>query len=115
MFTHGQTWQRLRRKTVVDRYSREETLADWTDPDTEPIDGCGFAPGTSEEFPEVDREQLHTVGTLYVTYQADITAGDRMKAPDGEDWQVIGDRADWRNPLTGWTAGSVVRLKRVRG
>lgn len=112
---NGERWTRLRRKLIVDRYSGEPTFGSWDDPDEHPLFPCAFAPGTSNEFPTVEREQLRDLATLYVPYQADVDDEDRVRGPDGRVWSVEGSRADWRNPHTGTKAGSDVQIKRWKG
>lgn len=37
------------------------------------------------------------------------------EAEPGGEWQVDGDPAHWRSPLTGWAPGTVVNLIHVKG
>lgn len=53
---------------------------------------------------------------LMVPYGADVVAGDVVSLPgDQARYQVHGRPARWRNPFTGWEAGTVARLKAVTG
>lgn len=111
----GETWTRLRRKFVLDPYSGEMVRGSWADPDRLEIEACAFAPALAREFPQVDREQLADIGTLYMPYQSDVTDGDRVEGPDGRVWSADASRSDWRNPYTGRTPGSTIPIKRWRG
>jgi hypothetical protein len=79
------------------------------------ITGAAFAPGTSTE--DNDRKsQVVTTGTLYVPPGAfPVTAQHRIRFPGGAVWTVDGAPGTWSNPLTGWSAGGEIRLRRVTG
>lgn len=98
---------RLRRPMVADPYSGLETPGRWEDASETEIEGCLFAAGTSDDFPNVDVVALSALGSLYTPLRADITTADRVRV-DGAVWDVLGRRSDW-DPY-----GSVVTLKFVR-
>lgn len=79
------------------------------------VDGCGLAPAGSLE----EHFQASTVEwdlDLLAPYAADIKAQDVVTLPgDTARYQVHGKPSKWRNPFTGWEAGTVVRLKAVEG
>ncbi|MFJ9313797.1 hypothetical protein ACIRN4_06350 [Pimelobacter simplex] len=114
MFAFGETVTRLRGTPVTDPYSIEATDLDWTSPDALPIPGCGFAPSGSAEPLEQGRNAVITTPTVYAPAGADVLAHDRLIVR-GRTWQVKGDPADWRHPMTGWTPGLVIQLEEVAG
>lgn len=79
------------------------------------VDGCGVAPAGSFE----EHFQASTVEwdlDLYAPFGADFIAEDAVTLPgDTTRYQVHGRPSPWRNPFTGWEAGTVVRLKAVEG
>lgn len=113
-FRNGVTAIRLRRRMVEDPYSGEETLGDWSDADRLPLAGVAFAPLTPEEEQAVDARVARNSCNLFGAYGLDITPSDRIEDPSGTEWNVDGFRQDWRNPFTGWEAGSQTRLRRVK-
>ncbi len=79
------------------------------------VDGCATAPAGSSE-------QTGTAATvewdldLYAPYDADIAAQDVILLPgDPERYAVHGRPARFRSPFSGWEAGTLARLKGVRG
>lgn len=114
MFAFGETVTRLRGTPVTDPYSAEVTDLDWANPDALPIPGCGFAPSGSTEPLEQGRSAVITTPTVYAPAGADVLAHDRLIVR-GRTWQVKGDPADWRHPMTGWTPGLVIQLEEVAG
>lgn len=113
-FAFGETVVRLRAVVVLDPYSGEPVALDWTDPDQLDINGCAFAPGGSEEPLEQGRNAVVTSPTVYAPTGADVEARDRLVIR-GRTWDVDGDPADWRHPMTGWMPGVVIPLKEVAG
>lgn len=114
MFPFGETVTRLRASSAADRFSGESTAEDWSSPDELAILGCGFDPGDSTEPLEAGRDAVLAKPTVYAPSGADVTALDRLIVR-GRTWQVDGDPADYRNPLTGWEPGLVIKLKAVSG
>lgn len=105
---HRDTIVRLRRTRVYDEYSDSYTLSDWSNPDRLTTT-AQFAPGTSEELPQVSVEGVDGYGTLYVALGTDICADDRIELR-GRLWAVVGHRSDWLGPI-GLIDGSTVRIK----
>lgn len=85
------------------------------------LEGVWWAPRYSNENND-DRSTTIVGLTLYGAYGADVRADDRVvlpnrtELPDAREertYRVVGDRGDWRNPMTGWAAGSEIALERV--
>lgn len=96
----GQTVIRERRRLVLDPYSQENTLADWSDPLQLTLEGVAIAPPSSSvEVADVNRTQVITQMSIYCGPDEDILEGDRIR--DGSVlWDVEGEVANWKNPLT---------------
>jgi hypothetical protein len=78
------------------------------------IEGCGFAPDTSTEN-TAGQAQVGTDSALYVPpTSVPVTAQHRLRFDD-QTWQINGEVAWWRHPMTGWSPGGVIRLRRVTG
>ncbi len=88
--------------------------------------GCVVAPTTSsEDLGGGDR--VTDDYTVYVLAGADVLSEDRIRRPSdptptGDSglgvrapWQVHGTPAPWRSPFSGWTPGTVLRIRRARG
>lgn len=84
-------------------------------------EGWGFAPttGTGGQRSSTEDNYQHNtvirVSTGYGPPDADVADQDVIRRADGTRWQVEGDPGRWRNPLTGWPAGTEVSLRRVTG
>lgn len=110
----GQTVVRERRRLVMDPYSNEATQADWSDPLELVLEGVAIAPSSSIEPLAVDRRQVVTQMSIYCGADEDILEGDRIR--DGSvRWEVEGEVANWKNPLTGWAPGAEFRIRKVVG
>jgi hypothetical protein len=116
MFDHGQIAVRLRAPLVSDPYSATPTRRDWTAAVPAAIPGMAVDPGTSVETSTVNRDQITTSPTLmwWGDNPPDIAASDRVRIA-GVTWEVVGNRSDYRHPMTGWAAGSTWPLRRVEG
>ncbi len=114
LFPYGETVTRLRGTPVEDPYSGEETDLDWSNPAALEIPGCAFDPGSSDEPLAQGRNAVITQPRLFVAAGVDVTARDRLVVR-GRTWQVDGDPADFRHPMTGWHPGVVINLKAVNG
>ena len=116
MFPFGQTVTRLRAPLVSDPYSQQVTRRDWTSAAELAIDNLAVDPGTSSETSTVNRDQITTTPTLLWSGDnpPDIVASDRVRL-GGVTWEVVGNRSDYRHPMTGWAAGSTWPLRRVEG
>lgn len=106
MFPFGVTVEVI--KVTRDRHGDATTTAVGS------IEGCAFAPESSVEDTD-NREQVISAGALYVPpTQVEVSAACRLRF-DGAEWQVDGDPAWWRHPMTGWTPGGVIHVRRVTG
>lgn len=118
-FAHGYTVTRLRRSRIANPYGGEPEPASWTDPDYPPeeveIPGCVIAPASTSEFSEPGRATVTDGQALYGPVDVDIRAGDRVRSPDGTEWDVTGLPRRYTNPFTGWQAGSETPLQAARG
>lgn len=107
----GETIVRLRQATTKDAYGNTVPTGE---PDRAEIYGAGFDPGGSIALREGGRDGTTATPTLYLPPGADITSRDRVEVR-GLTYEVNGEIADWRNPLTGAAPGLVVPLRRVEG
>lgn len=107
-----ETATRLRAEAgEADRYNN--TPLDWTDPDSEAIPGCLFAPGGTSEDHDRGRDAVIVGPMLYAPFGSDIIAQDRIEVRD-KTYEVEGEPEDWVG-MSGWQAGMVVPLRRVDG
>jgi len=83
----------------------------WTETTTE-TRGI-FAPGSSTEQVQ-GRDTITVTGTLYVAPGTDVRATDAVVVY-GQRYEVDGEPTLWQSPLTGWTPGLEVKLRRVLG
>lgn len=96
-------------------------LDSWVDAPGVAIPDCAYAPGfgksgrggTSEPV-EDNRNVVFTTPQLFCPPGTHITTKDRVVVR-GLVFEVLGDPADWRHPMTGWGPGVVVDLERVTG
>lgn len=115
MFPFGETIIRIRAPRTPDAYNPAGPgVPDWSAAVETSLDGFAVDPGGSTEAATVNREQITTSPTLYGPFGADVVASDRVRVR-GVTWEVAGNRADWRNPFTGWEAGSSWPLRAVEG
>ena len=114
VFAYSETITRLRAPLVADAYSAASTRRDWAGASSVALEGFALDPGGSSEASTVNREQITTSPTLIGPYGADVLASDRVTIR-GVTWEVVGNRADYLNPFTGWQAGSTWPLRRVEG
>lgn len=100
------------------------TRDDFGDPGpetTHTIEGWALAPRYSTEPVETGRASVVVGLDAYGPYGADIRAEDVVVPGEGAGrwagarFMVDGDPGDWKNPMTGWEAGTVVALVRVKG
>lgn len=108
---HAVTVQRYEQDRYGDRVKVSEVV----------LAGCAFAPrATSSMRGTVElTDRTNTVtadAELYVPYGADIIPQDVIKLADGTDWEVVGAAERWESPFRGgWTAGTVIPLRRKTG
>lgn len=112
MFSYGETVTRLRAPLVTNAYNAQER--NWSAATSTPIDGWGVDDSASLEPADAHRELVETDCVLYRPEAADVQASDRVICR-GRTYEVVGDPATWRHPMTGWNAGFVVRLRIVKG
>jgi hypothetical protein len=87
---------------------------DFTETVTGTIRG-NVAPGSSTED-TVNRAAIDTTANFYAEPTATVvTAHSKLQFPDGTVWNVEGEPQWWSNPLTGWTPGGVITIRRVTG
>jgi hypothetical protein len=79
------------------------------------IAGGAFAPGSSTE--DTDRKaQIVDRAVLYAPPgSTPVTDQNKLRFPGGVIWEVDGTPLPWSSPLTGWTPGAEIHIKRVRG
>lgn len=76
------------------------------------LDGVAWAP-VGQETNDPSRERVESRRTLFTPPGSSLRAGERIQFADGSVWEVMVDADAWRSPLTGWTPGDHVSLKRV--
>lgn len=109
---YGETvlWERY----VADTYDPRGNLIDEWEP---PVDltHCGFDPGSSIEPRDGTSQRVITSPTLYPPKGSPLGPRDKITAR-GLVYEIEGEPADWRHPMTGWDPGLlVVILRRVTG
>ncbi len=62
-----------------------------------------------------NREMARYDATVYVPVGSDVLANDLIELVDGEKYHVIGRPQRPKHPVTGWTPGVIVRLRRIEG
>lgn len=112
MFPYGETVTRLRAPLVTNAYGAQER--NWSAATSTPIDSWGVDDSASSEPSDAHREAVETHCVLYRDAPADVVASDRVECR-GRTYEVVGDPATWHNPMTGWAAGFVVRLRIFKG
>ncbi|MDQ0735329.1 hypothetical protein [Arthrobacter agilis] len=110
----GETVVRVRRRLVLDPYSNEQTLGDWSDPDRLTVEGVAIAASSTVEAVNDSRSQVITQMSIYCGPDEDIRAHDRIEARSGL-WEVQGDILTSPNPFTGWSPGSEFAIRKVDG
>jgi hypothetical protein len=79
------------------------------------VERCGVAPRSSAETNNLGNAVI-TGLTVFAPYGADIRATDTVLIPgDPDAWYVEGEAGHWRNPFTGWQAGTQFALTRQKG
>jgi hypothetical protein len=76
------------------------------------LDGVFLAPRYSTE-PGGDRGSVIIGFSLFGPSGSDILADDRIKTPDDNFYDVIGEAAEWRSPFSNWAPGFEAALERV--
>lgn len=78
------------------------------------LENAFVAPRMSNDIDGRGRDGVVVGLTLYTGYGADVRRTDLVEV-DGTEYRIDGDRGDWKQPWTGWEAGSVVALVRAEG
>jgi hypothetical protein len=110
MFAHGETVTRQRGAPTTDPYSGEATGLNWTTPALLDIEGCGVADGGSLEPLQDARNAVDSDFDVILPPGSDVLATDRLVVR-GLVCEVAGRPFDWRQPMTGWQPGMIVRAK----
>lgn len=109
----GQSVKRRRRRMVLDDYSQENTLGDWTDPLPDVVLEDAFvasSSGTAQT--SEDGTYVITTKSLYCGPDADVLAGDRII--DGATTYDIPHKPEAdTNPFTGWQPLAEIPLREV--
>lgn len=72
------------------------------------------APRSSSDVNDRGRAGVIVGLSLFARYGTDIVHGDVIEV-DGVPYNVEGETGQWKNPFTGWNAGSEIALTRARG
>jgi len=78
------------------------------------VPGCAFDPGASQEVYEPGRNPVTTAPRVFAPVGTVVTARSRVTVR-GKVYLVDGEPAEWWNPYTGSTPGTVVTLEAVDG
>lgn len=78
------------------------------------LDGAFVAPRTSDDVNDPGRAGVVVGLTLFVPAGVSVHPDDQVEV-DGVRYEVVGDRAVWENPFTGWAPGATLALRRVDG
>lgn len=84
------------------------------EPDRETLVDPIFAPASSTDINDRGRNGATVDASLFLPYGADLLNTDQVEI-DSVLYDVVGEIAQWKNPFTGWNAGSEVALKRAHG
>jgi len=113
MFAYGEEVAVLEAAESTDEYGN--TVESWDAPTTVAfVQGVGVEPRPSGETFIDSRNAVTSGFTLYMPAGVTVQPEHRV-AVRGEVWAVQGDPAEWRNPFTGWSPGSVVQVGRTDG
>lgn len=114
MFTQGEPVVFQRAGERLDPYSQTTRRDDWANPETTLTASAGVEPVSSTEPAAVDRSAVITRLRLYLDGVLDIDPAWRCIVR-GLTCRVTGRPAQWRHPMTGWSAGTVVEVDAVDG
>ncbi len=112
MFPHGQTVVRLRRKEILDPYSQQVTLGDWSDPDRLTIYGAFVAQSSTARTDSATRTEMLESKSLFCAPDADVQAFDRIEAGEAV-YKIDGIPEADANPWTGWRPAREIPLERT--
>lgn len=108
MFSSPEPVTFLEAGPVVDPYSGETVKTDWGNPVTVLEDVCGVAPAGSTEALVDYGQPVDWDYDLIFDHEVSVSRLWRVRVR-GEVLAVSGRPAVWRSPMTGWSAGTVVR------
>lgn len=111
----GETVTVIHPGETTDGYGNDKPS--WADDDVTrvAVEHCGVAPG--DPRPEAftpGRSPVEIAWTIYMPTGTAVSAADRLEIR-GEIHEVDGHPDDWRDALSSWRPGIVVRAKRVTG
>lgn len=113
MFAFAEPVTILTAQTSTDPYSKKQ-VPDWDKVPSERTEACGVADGGSTSPLAVDRQAVEADFDLLFDHDPGITTANRVRVR-GLPCTVEGRPFTWRNPFTGWEAGTVVQVKIVEG
>ncbi len=122
-YPFGETVTRLRGVPAASPYSQDAVEFDFTSAAELDIDGVAVAPaGNLASSASASRnpveEDRHPVQDGFVLYFADpvelVPVQDRIRVRGGS-YRIVGRPEDWTSPLSGWSPGTVVNVRRVVG
>lgn len=106
---------RVRAGRKPDPYNPSADLEDWGDPDELELEGF-IASSSSTEQTDAARESAISTAVLTIANpEADVRRGDRVRGPDGREWEVVGIPSRDGSPFTGWRPTLEVDLEEVLG
>jgi len=119
-YPRGVTVTVLTPAKVADPYSGEATRLDWSNPTQRTLAGVGVGPRASSEPTEDGRFRVVTGMALYLdTTDVTVSPHERIvltsPAQYAGSWQVDGEPEVYVHPMSGWTAGTVIPIKRAAG
>ncbi|WP_194385363.1 hypothetical protein [Microbacterium luteum] len=113
---HLEPFTRLRAQRKPDRYNPERTVEDWSQPPVELSLSGAWSSGGSTAGTDAVREQRTTTKQIVIfDPEADVVAGDRVRAADGTVHTVTGRPERDQNPFTGWRPTLVLNVEEVTG
>jgi hypothetical protein len=78
------------------------------------ITGVGWDPGTSTEIIQ-GRDQVVQQARFFLPTGTVVDPLDGIRRASGQLYEVTGEPGDYSSPITGWTPGVTVNVKRVTG
>lgn len=78
------------------------------------INNVAWDPGTSTEA-VVGQDQVVQTPRFFLPAGTVVDPVDAIRRANGKTYEVTGEPGDFLSPLTGWTPGVVVNVKRVAG
>ena len=114
MFPHGETVTVLTAGYEEDPYSQDLVQSwEWTPTEVD-VAGCAVEPRPSSEPSQEARNATVSGFTLYMPAGTVIGPQNRVRVRGGT-YEVLGEKAEWVSPFTGWAPGVVVQVQRVDG